>query len=36
MTTPTTVGTYFDVQMQAPGFAKNLNTLAARTEPRSA
>lgn len=31
-----TVGTYFDVQMQAPGFAKNLNTLAARTEPRTA
>jgi len=31
-----TVGTYFDVQMQAPGFAKNINTLAARTEPRSA
>ena len=25
-----TVGIYFDVQMQAPGFAKNLNTLAAR------
>jgi nicotinamidase-related amidase len=31
-----TVGIYFDVQMQAPGFAKNLNTLAARAEPSTA
>jgi hypothetical protein len=30
-----TVGIYFDVQMQAPGFAKNLNTLAARAESRT-
>jgi nicotinamidase-related amidase len=30
-----TVGTYFDVQMQAPGFAKNLNTLAAKAAPRT-
>jgi len=28
-----TVGIYFGIQMQAPGFAKNLNTLAARAEP---
>lgn len=28
-----TVGVYLDIQMQAPGFAKNLNTLAARPEP---
>jgi nicotinamidase-related amidase len=31
-----TVGVYFDIQMQAPGFAKNLNTLAARSAPRTA
>jgi nicotinamidase-related amidase len=31
-----TVGVYFDIQMQAPGFAKNLNTLAARAAPRTA
>jgi hypothetical protein len=31
-----TVGIYFDIQMQAPGFAKNLNTLAARAAPRTA
>ena len=29
-----TVGIYLDVQMQAPGFAKNLSTLAARAELR--
>lgn len=28
-----TVGVYLDIQMQAPGFAKNLDTLAARAEP---
>lgn len=31
-----TVGIYFGVQMQAPGFAKNLNTLAARAQPGAA
>jgi nicotinamidase-related amidase len=31
-----TVGIYFDVQMQGPGFAKNLNTLAARAQPGAA
>jgi nicotinamidase-related amidase len=29
-----TVGIYLDIQMQAPGFAKNLSTLAARAELR--
>ncbi len=28
-----TVGIYFDIQMQAPGFARNLSTLAAKAEP---
>ena len=28
-----TVGIYLDVQMQAPGFAKNLATMAARAQP---
>lgn len=31
-----TVGIYFDIQMQAPGFAKNLNALAAGAAPRTA
>jgi nicotinamidase-related amidase len=31
-----TVGVYFDVQMQAPGFAKNLHTLAARAQTGAA
>ena len=36
MTAPDTAGIYFGIQMQAPGFAKNLNTLAARAGPRTA
>jgi hypothetical protein len=31
-----TVGIYFHIQMQAPGFAKNLNTLAARAGSHTA